>query len=71
MEILTRPRAVALVENGTMLRRNMQRESITREELMSQLREHGLDDPAHVRLALMEGDGRISVVPFEGHEGAT
>jgi uncharacterized membrane protein YcaP (DUF421 family) len=36
--------------------------SITEEELMSKLREQGLDDAAKVKEAYMEPDGHISVV---------
>jgi uncharacterized membrane protein YcaP (DUF421 family) len=59
---LLRPPAVVLVRNGQLIRRNMRSELITHDELMSHLREHGVQDVAEVRLASMEGDGRISVV---------
>jgi uncharacterized membrane protein YcaP (DUF421 family) len=36
---LTRPSPLLLIRNGRMIRRNMQREMITTEELMSQLRQ--------------------------------
>ena len=35
---------------------------ITTEELMSQLRQQGIDDPAVVRCAYLEGDGEMSVL---------
>src|SRR3954468_22328544 len=54
---LTRPSPLLLIRNGRMIRRNMQREMITTEELMSQLRQQGIDDPAVVRCAYLEGDG--------------
>jgi uncharacterized membrane protein YcaP (DUF421 family) len=40
----------------------MRHELITEEELMSQLREQGLDDFAKVKEAYIESDGHISVV---------
>ena len=40
----------------------MRREMITREELMSQMREQGLLDVGGVKRAYMEGDGKISVI---------
>ena len=46
---LTRPPPLALIEDGRMLLRNMRRELITKEELLSQIREQGLDDIAQVR----------------------
>ena len=55
---LTRPSPLLLIRNGRMIRRNMQREMITTEELMSQLRQQGIDDPRVVRCAYLEGDGK-------------
>ncbi len=59
---LIEPTPLLLVQNGKLLHRNMRRELITEDELMSQLREQGLDDPAKVKSAHMEPDGQISVV---------
>ena len=59
---LVRPPALPLVRDGRMLRRNMQRELITDEELHSQLRLQGSDDLTQVKAAYMEGDGRISFI---------
>lgn len=57
-----RPPPLLLVKNGQVLRRNMRRELITDDELMSQLRQQGITSVAEVKVAYMEGDGRISVV---------
>lgn len=62
---LVQPSAVHLVQNGHLNRRNMQRELITREELMSQLREQGVQELKEVKSACIEGDGRISVIKVE------
>src|SRR5919107_3438240 len=62
----TRPPPLPLIENGRFLRRNMREEMITTEELMSQLRQQGIEDPAKVRKAFIEGDGRISIICHEG-----
>ncbi len=62
--ILQSPTLV-LIENGRMLHRNMRAELITREELMAQLRENGIEDCAQVRLACMEADGVISVIKMD------
>lgn len=59
---LASPRAIPLVRDGRLLRRNMQRELVDEDELMSQLRLHGVADLREVRSASVEGDGRISVV---------
>ena len=51
-----------LIKNGKMLRRNMRQELITEDELMSQLRNQGLDDVKKVKEAYLESDGQFSVV---------
>ena len=51
-----------VIRNGRMLRRNMDREHITEEELLSQLRLHGQDSPERVAKAFVEGDGHVSVI---------
>lgn len=45
-----------------MLRRNMRAELITKDELMAQLRENGIEDCAQVKRACIESDGMISVI---------
>nr|WP_238344204.1 YetF domain-containing protein [Ramlibacter lithotrophicus] len=60
------PQPLPLVRDGRLLRRNMRREFITVEELMSQLREHGLDSLEQVKAATMENDGQISVIRRDG-----
>jgi uncharacterized membrane protein YcaP (DUF421 family) len=40
----------------------MRRELVTEEELMSQLREQGVEELGRVKAAYVEGDGRISVI---------
>ncbi len=63
---LLEPQQLPLVRNGQLLRRNMRREFITVEELMSQLRQHGLDSLEQVKTATMENDGQISVIRRDG-----
>ncbi|HEX5709667.1 MAG TPA: YetF domain-containing protein [Pyrinomonadaceae bacterium] len=63
------PPALALVEDGRMNRRNMRREMITEDELMSQLREQGVERVAEVKRASLEGDGRVSVIKKESAGG--
>jgi uncharacterized membrane protein YcaP (DUF421 family) len=61
----THPQPLPLVRHGKPVERNMRRELITREELMSQLRMQGHDDLSTVDAAYIEGDGRISVIPTD------
>lgn len=62
----TRPPPLALIDDGRFLRRNMRQEMITIDELMSQLRQQGIEDPAKVKKAFIEGDGRISIICHDG-----
>ncbi|MFP5348872.1 MAG: DUF421 domain-containing protein [Gammaproteobacteria bacterium] len=62
---LVHPPPLPLVRNGQLLKRNMRMESISEDELMSQLRQTGVDDIAKVKVAHIEGDGRISVIKRE------
>lgn len=59
---LARPPALQLVRDGELQNENLEREKITREELLAQLRLQGVDDVSEVRLACIEGDGRVSVI---------
>lgn len=52
-----------LIHDGKIERDHMRREGITQEELMRTLREHDVHDPSKVRLAVLEVDGSISIIP--------
>lgn len=67
---LVHPRPQPLIENGELRRQNMRSELVTYEELMSQLRLHGLQDVKQVRRAYVEGNGRISILPMPGEGGS-
>jgi uncharacterized membrane protein YcaP (DUF421 family) len=62
IERFIRPPKLLLIKDGRMLRRNMQKEMLTREELMSQLRLQGVEDVAEVKECYLEGEGSISVI---------
>ena len=63
---LLHPRALPLIKDSRLLRRNMQKELITEEELISQLRLQGVEEVSQVKDAYMESDGRISVIERAG-----
>jgi uncharacterized membrane protein YcaP (DUF421 family) len=56
------PRALPLVRDGKPLDENLRRQLLTHDELMSKLREQGVDDLARVRLATLEPGGSFSVL---------
>jgi uncharacterized membrane protein YcaP (DUF421 family) len=59
---LTQPPPVPLVENGNFLWRNMRAQMITRDELLSHIRQQGLADISNVKSARLESNGEISVI---------
>lgn len=62
---LIEPPPLPLIREGKLLRKNMRSELITEDELMSQLREEGLERVEQVKEAHVESDGRISVIKRE------
>jgi uncharacterized membrane protein YcaP (DUF421 family) len=53
---------IALVRDGRMIERNMRRQNITEDEIMVQLRQHGLSTLRNVEAVYLEGDGQFSVL---------
>ena len=62
---LAEAQPLPIIRNGKLLRRNMRRENITEDELNAQLRLHGHESAAEIRLSQVEGDGEISFLPFK------
>jgi uncharacterized membrane protein YcaP (DUF421 family) len=58
--------ATAIARDGAWLADALQAEGLDDDDLQAALREHGLEDIAQVKLATLEHDGSISVVPREG-----
>jgi uncharacterized membrane protein YcaP (DUF421 family) len=59
-----------LVRDGVVLHRALRDEKIEPDELRAAVREHGLERTEDVRLAVLETDGSISIVPREGAGGS-
>jgi uncharacterized membrane protein YcaP (DUF421 family) len=66
LEHLFHPEPLLLVRQGRLVRRNLQREHLTEEELRSQLRGQGIADVTAVEKAYMEPDGHVSAIRREG-----
>ena len=64
------PPPLLLIENGRMLPRNMRSELITKDELLTKLREEGIAELSDVKEACLESDGMISVIKVH-RSGAT
>jgi uncharacterized membrane protein YcaP (DUF421 family) len=69
--VLLKARPRPLIRDGHLDRRVMRREFMSREEVLSQLRLHGIDDPAAVSRAYLEPNGRISIIRLDGAEPDT
>jgi uncharacterized membrane protein YcaP (DUF421 family) len=54
---------VVLVENGRPIERNLRRERLTLAELAESARRHEVENLEDVRLAVLETNGEISVIP--------
>jgi uncharacterized membrane protein YcaP (DUF421 family) len=63
LERLVRSEPRVLVSHGQVNEKNMREERVTREELEQSLREGGCLRPSECRLAVLEVDGTISVIP--------
>jgi len=57
-----------LVHDGKVIHRHLEQEKITEDELERAVREHGIASISHVKNAVMEADGTISVIPKDGEE---
>ena len=54
-----------LISDGKFIKDNLRRERIDEEEVLMAIREHGISGPDEVRMAVLEVDGSISIVPAD------
>ena len=57
------PAPAVIIRNGEYIAAQMDREGVTQDEIEMAIREHGLTGANDVKLAVLEADGTISVVP--------
>ena len=57
------PRAAVIIKDSKYVPATMEREGVTQDEIEMAIREHGLAGANDVKLAMLEADGSISVVP--------
>jgi uncharacterized membrane protein YcaP (DUF421 family) len=67
---LLHPPSLLLIRNGQIQDRNLRSQLITKEDLLEQLREQGVDDVATVKKCFLEGDGRLSVIRSNKNESS-
>ncbi len=65
------PPPILLVHLGRALHRNLRREFISMDELMSKLREHGVEDLKQVKAVHLESSGELSVIRRDGGDAPT
>lgn len=59
---LLAPSPLLLIKNGEILKKNLEQEFMTEDELYSQLREQGIDDISIIKESYLESNGHISVL---------
>jgi uncharacterized membrane protein YcaP (DUF421 family) len=59
---LVRSQPQTVVKDGQVVHAGLRRELLTRDDLLAQLREQGIDDLGQVRLACVEANGTLSVL---------
>ncbi len=62
---LVEPPPLLLIKDGQLKHSNLRKEMITKEELLSQIREQGVESIDMVKTCYLEGDGQISVISKE------
>jgi uncharacterized membrane protein YcaP (DUF421 family) len=62
MRRVLQPKPLLLVKDGRLYKQNMRKELITKEELIAELRENGVEDLSEVKEARIEEDGHVSVI---------
>lgn len=63
---VTRGEPALLIENGKIIGREHEKQSISREELLERLRGEGIEDVAQVKYAILETSGKLSVISYSG-----
>jgi uncharacterized membrane protein YcaP (DUF421 family) len=64
-----RPSSLTLVREGQIIDEAMRKEMLSIDELASQLRQQQVEDITEVKLAKLEGDGRLSVLRRQAPAG--
>jgi len=56
------PKPLLMIEGGKILKKNLEKEFMTEDELMSQLRQQGLENADSVKKCYLESNGHFSVI---------
>ncbi len=66
---LLHPPPLPLVLEGRIQRKNLRTQMLTREDVIEQLREQGIEKVDQVKRCFLESDGRMSVIKYGPDEG--
>jgi len=58
------PDKLTLIKNGRILRKNLEKEMITEDELMSQLRQQSIENIKDVKECCLESNGKFSIITY-------
>lgn len=67
-ERVIEPEKLKVIENGKLLRRNMKKEMLTDDEVLSQMRQNGIEDVSEIKIAYLESDGHFSFIKKDSEE---
>lgn len=62
---VVRPRPIELIRDGKLVDEAVRAELLTEEEIMGQLREQGVERVEDVKVAYIESNGLVTVIPWE------
>jgi uncharacterized membrane protein YcaP (DUF421 family) len=68
LRVLLKSRPAPLIIDGSINRRALRREFMDRDELMAELRLHGITDVGSVARAYLEPNGMVSIIRKDGNE---
>ena len=68
---LVSPKPNMLIDRGVINQKELSKQRLTNEELLSSLRQQGYTDLSEIYYAIMEGNGKLTVVPRSSSRPAT
>jgi uncharacterized membrane protein YcaP (DUF421 family) len=67
-ERVIEPEKLEIIKDGKLLRRNMKKEMLTEDEVLSQMRQNGVEDVSEIKIAYLESDGHFSFIKKDSEE---
>jgi uncharacterized membrane protein YcaP (DUF421 family) len=67
---LLTPAPLPLIKDGKLMRKHLRQELITEDEVLSQLRQQGVQNLAEVKRCYLEGDGHFSVIASQSKKAS-